>query len=280
MNVTVGGVVLSSQAIYREAQYHPAGSWEQACHEATRALVVRELLLQQARRDGNVPGDLKERDEQRVIEQLLQRELPVPDVTDAQCYEYYRSNQAKFRGPELFEASHILFAATNADERNELRARAQAVLEEVLASPDRFERLAREHSACPSGASGGRLGQLSPGETVREFERALQALQPGAISTELLQSKHGLHIVRLDQHSPGRPLPYDLVADRVRLYLRERGWRRGVRDLVLRLADAAGVEGFDLTAGPPAPAPDQHPARTGSTRSPAVEPRRRLRVIG
>lgn len=60
----------------------------------------------------------------------------------------------------------------------------------------KFEELARLHSEDASAASGGDLGWVSPGDTVPEFERAMNALQPGQIS-EPIQTPFGWHLIQV-----------------------------------------------------------------------------------
>ncbi len=90
------------------------------------------------------------------------------------CHRYYTANQVRFRSPDLFEAQHILLNAARNDEAAYGQAldRAEAVLAEIQAVPDRFEALARALSDCPSAQDGGRLGQVVRGETTPEFEAA------------------------------------------------------------------------------------------------------------
>ena len=73
------------------------------------------------------------------------------------------------------EVRHILLAAAPADGAVRATAQEQAkhLIDELCAEPSRFDQLARDFSACPSGQSGGNLGQIGPGQTVPEFERAL-----------------------------------------------------------------------------------------------------------
>ena len=52
MEVKVNGRIITEREIARETQYHPADSFEAARRKAAEALVVRELLLQQASRLG------------------------------------------------------------------------------------------------------------------------------------------------------------------------------------------------------------------------------------
>jgi len=260
MNITVGNFEIDEHAINLEVQYHPAASWTQARHEAARALVVQQLLLSESARRGlcTDPETLSARDAQQVIEQLTSEAVKVPPVTDSECEQFYRAEQQSFTGPQLFEASHILFAApAGSADRAEVQTKAEQTLAAVLADPRHFERTAREHSACASATAGGRLGQITLGETLPEFERALLALAPGEITEQLVQTEHGFHIVRLDQRSEGRALPFEAVADRIRLYLRDRAWRLALRRFIDELAEQIGVIGFDLHAPPPQPSADE-----------------------
>ncbi len=259
--VVVGGVFIRSEDIHREAQYHPAPHWDAACHEATRALVIRELMLLRAEelKLCSERRTLDERASQQAITRVIEQELAPTDVSESESREYYASNPQRFSGPALMEASHILFVA-KPGERAEIRVKAEGVLAELLSHPERFERLARQHSGCPSGAAGGHLGQISPGDTLPAFEAALEELRPGEIAPTLVETRHGFHIVLLNQRSEGRVLPYAIVAQRLRSFLAERAWRRGLQRYVGQLADRYGVQGFDIASK----APDE-PSRSTST---------------
>ena len=63
--VSVNGVVISRAAISRETQNHPASKPIEAWLAAARALVVRELLLQEARRVGIEPMPLQDAEGRR-----------------------------------------------------------------------------------------------------------------------------------------------------------------------------------------------------------------------
>jgi peptidyl-prolyl cis-trans isomerase C len=250
MMVEVAGAEIHGETVYREAQYHPAASWEIACHEATRALVIRELLLAQAEFHGLcTTRQLDERDAQSVISGLLETEISLSQVCENECRAFYEAHPERFAAPQLMEASHILFAAPPQDpERGSTRLRAQRVLDELLQRPERFERLAKKHSACPSASSGGHLGQLGLGDTLPVFEAALAELEPGQIAPRLVETRHGFHVVLLNQRSEGRTLPFDAVHQRIRSYLSERAWRRAFRSYICDLAEQFGVRGFDLAA--------------------------------
>ena len=151
---------------------------------------MRELLLQRARHLGLSPEPIsdadgrRETDEEALIRGLVESEVTVPEPDDATCRRYYEQNKARFRAPDIYEASHILFAADPADREAyaQSRADAQAILETLQENPDSFSAMAQANSRCPSAAQGGNLGQLTKGQTTPEFEHALLGLAPGELS--------------------------------------------------------------------------------------------------
>ena len=48
-----------------------------------------------------------------------------------------------------------------------------SALKQQIADGSDFGDLAKEHSQCPSGASGGELGTFSPGRMVKEFDEVV-----------------------------------------------------------------------------------------------------------
>ena len=257
--VRVNGVAIPRDLIAREAQHHPSRTPADALKTAARALAVRELLLQEAKRLGVAAepvGDSegrRETAEEAAIRALVAREVRTPDADIASCRRYYEQNRHRFRSPDIYEAAHILFAAATSDAQAyaQARAAADATLAVLREQPERFAELARVHSACPSGAQGGNLGQITAGQTTPEFERALVALAPGSMSQEPVATRYGFHVIRLDRMHEGRALPFEWVADRIADYLKENVRRRATAQFIARLAGAALVEGIDF-AGPDA----------------------------
>jgi peptidyl-prolyl cis-trans isomerase C len=252
--ITVNGVTIARGAIQREMQYHPAQKPIAAWQQAATALVVRELLLQRARHLGLAPEPQidaegrRETDEEATIRALIAHEVTVPEPDDETCWRYYQRNQARFRSPDIYEASHILFAAAAHDDAGYAQACADAVavLKALQNNPGRFSALASAHSRCPSAAQGGNLGQITQGQTTPEFEQALMALAPGELSAEPVASRYGFHIIRLDRKHEGRTLPYDAVAQRIADYLRESVQRRAQAQYVARLVSAGQIDGLEL----------------------------------
>jgi peptidyl-prolyl cis-trans isomerase C len=254
--VSVNGVAIARDAIVREMQHHAAAKPIAAWQQAARALVIRELLLQEARRLAVAPQPMsdaegrRETDEEAMMRGLIEREVTVPEPDDETCRRYYENNRARFRSPDIYEASHILFAAVAADAPAYAQARedAAAVLAQLRLQPELFAELAALHSRCTSAAQGGNLGQLTAGQTTPEFEQALTALEPGQLCKAPVATRYGFHVIRLDRKHEGRTLPYEVVAGRIADYLRESVRRRADAQYVARLVSAARIEGIELAS--------------------------------
>jgi peptidyl-prolyl cis-trans isomerase C len=252
--VRVNGVAIARDLLAREVQNHPARTPAEGWIAAARALVIRELLLQEARRL-NVTGEpltdpdgRRETADEAAIRTLIAREVVTPEPDAESSRRYYEQNRRRFRSPDIYEAAHILFTAARNDQESYARAHAEAcaILELLRADPEKFAELARLHSTCPSGAQGGNLGQLTKGQTTLEFEQALTHLAPSAMTEEPVATRYGFHIIRLDRRVEGRELPFEVVADRIAAYLKESVERRALAQYVARLAERATIEGVTL----------------------------------
>lgn len=253
VNVVVNGVSIARDAIVREMQHHPAGKPIAAWQQAARALVIRELLMQEARRLDIAPQPLtqdgrRETDEEAIMRGLIDREVVVPQADDATCRRYYERHPSQFRSPDFYEAAHILFAALPSDKDAYAAARADAegVLAALIERPESFATMAGAYSRCSSAAQGGNLGQITTGQTTPEFEEALVALSPGELCAAPVATRYGFHIIRLDRKHEGQLLPYDLVASRIADYLNESVRRRADAQYIARLISAARIEGIEL----------------------------------
>jgi peptidyl-prolyl cis-trans isomerase C len=208
---------------------------------------ARELLRQRAIAIGVLTPDATDATEiESGLEELLTREVSTPEPTEEECLRYYEAHPQEFRSGDLVHARHILFQVTPAVPIPEIRARAEQTLNGLLRESDRFEAVAREMSNCPSGQQGGNLGQIGRGDTVPEFEKALFRLGPTGLLRELVKTRHGFHIVAIDQRIPGKTLPFDVVhhqiADRLRSHVSE----KALRQYVSVLAGQAKIDGVDL----------------------------------
>ena len=254
--VRVNGAVIPREAIAREAQHHPAANPAAAFAQAARALAIRQLLLDEARRLELAPHPLddgegrRETDEEALMRQVVDREVRLPQTDEATCRRYFEQNRKKFRSPDIFEAAHILFAAAPGDRAARAKARGDAIaaIEALRGEPDRFSELARAHSACASAQQGGNLGQITRGATTREFDAAMAALAPGETSQAPVETRYGFHVIRLQRRVEGADLPYEAVRDKISAYLADAVERRALAQYVAILAGRADISGVDFGA--------------------------------
>jgi peptidyl-prolyl cis-trans isomerase C len=250
----VNGVIIPRDEIAREAQNHPAPTPAEAFGAACRALAIRELLLQEAKRLSLKWSPLeddrarRETDCDAMIRALIEQEVATPQPDDASCRKYYENNCARFSSSPIWEAAHILFGASRHDRKAyaAMTEMAQITFEILTKDPRRFSELARMHSSCSSAAQDGNLGQISRGQTTPEFESALAALLPGQISPPIA-SRYGFHIIRLDRYVPGRTLPYEAVAERISSYLVDALRQRTIAQYIARLVSRSRISGIVLS---------------------------------
>lgn len=254
--VFVNGVAVDEAAIALEAQNHSARSGAEARAAAARALVIRELLLQRARILALAPAPLRdgqgreETEDEALIRQVLQAEAIALEPTDTECQRVYASAPERFMMPAIYEASHILVAPAEPTEQAWAHAEVRAAqLVTALQGGADFALLASAHSACPSSAEGGALGQLQRGDLGAELEEVLWTLNVGAIAPAAIRTKFGWHIVRLDRRSDAQTAPYEVVRDFIFSALRERAGVAAAARYLRELAANAEIEGLTLEFG-------------------------------
>ena len=148
----------------------------------------------------------------------------------------------------LYGVRHILVPAAPNDAQARATAQEQAKIlhDRVMENPDRFENLAASHSACPSAKTGGNLGQIGPGQTVPEFEKALEKMDGTGLVPKLVETRYGFHIIFVDHNIEGRDLPLDMVKDAIAAYLDDSVQRRALQQYVTILASEATILGIDI----------------------------------
>ena len=149
-----------------------------------------------------------------------------------------RSSQAPLIVQQT-RARHILIKTNELVSENEARNRLRTLKERLDNKAD-FAELARVHSEDASAARGGDLGWLSPGDTVPEFERAMDGLKPGEIS-DPVRSPFGWHVIQVVERRA-----QDMSQERRQLMarqaLRARKSDEAYQEWVRQLRDRAYVE--------------------------------------
>lgn len=252
--ISVNGVTIHRDAIAREVQNHPSAKPVEAWRKAAEALVVRELLIQEARRIGIAAAPLtddegrRETEDEALVRGLVEREVVTPSADPATCRRYYEANRPRFRSADLYAVRHILCAAAPGDAaaRDEARRLAAAIIAELARDPSHFAALATAHSACPSREVGGSLGQVSRGQTVPEFEAALARLPVASVPEGPVETRYGFHVVMVDRRIDGVPLPFEAVEGTIARWLDARARHTAIRQYIAMLAGRASISGIQI----------------------------------
>lgn len=166
-----------------------------------------------------------------------------PILRSPNGFHILKLNDRRGSGPPVMvqqtHARHILIKTNELVSESEARSRLLALKERLENKAD-FAALARAHSEDASAAKGGDLGWLSPGDTVPEFERAMNALKPGEVS-DPVQTPFGWHLIQVLERRNE-----DMSKERQRLLARQairaRKSDEAYHEWVRQLRDRAYVE--------------------------------------
>jgi len=139
---------------------------------------------------------------------------------------------------------HILLRVGDGMSEPQARQKLLEIRRELAAGGD-FTKFARTYSQDGSASQGGDLGWISPGETVPEFERAMNTLQDNQLS-EPVRTEYGYHLIQV----LGRREAEGSVAQQMDLARQAIGQRKAEQayaDWLRELRDTAYV---DYKVGP------------------------------
>ena len=137
-------------------------------------------------------------------------------------------------------ARHILIKTSEVLTDADARRRLTDLRERVVQGGASFADLARIHSADLSASKGGDLGWIYPGDTVPEFEQAMDALKPGELS-QPIQSPFGWHLIQVEDRRV-QDVSDERKRGAARNALRERKSDEAYQDWLRQLRDRAYVE--------------------------------------
>ncbi len=139
--------------------------------------------------------------------------VPPPDIK-----AYYDSHPDEFAiKDERYRIAQVLIvipANPTDEQRATAKAKAEAVRKRAVSGAD-FAELARRFSDDSSRSSGGDLGWFKPDDIMEEILAAVKPLKPGEVS-EVVETKHGLHVLKLQAHEMPGSKPLDDVTEYIR----------------------------------------------------------------
>ena len=179
--------------------------------EMLDTMVIRELILQQASKDGldkgaDIEEKLQDLRKRLIVESFLKKKVEVESkVSDEEMKKFYEQNADKFKSGEQIKASHILVKTEK---------EAKDIVGQLKAGGN-FEELAKKNSSDSSAAKGGDLGWFGKGSMVPAFEKAALALKEGQIS-DVVKSDFGFHIIKLTGKRPAGVRPFEEVKEQIK----------------------------------------------------------------
>lgn len=175
------------------------------------------------------------------VKRLLAAERDAVTVSKADVRAFYEQEQEKMRRPAQIRVRHILIRPPEDASDPAKRGQMEALLARARAGED-FARLAALYSEGPSRMRGGDLGYFGAGKMVPAFERAAFALEaPGDIS-DVVETRFGYHIIRLEGRRGGGIAPLEEVETQIYDHLYQARRRDRIVELTDRLRDRADIE--------------------------------------
>ncbi len=135
---------------------------------------------------------------------------------------------------------HILIRTSEAVSQAEAKRKLEDLRERIVRGGASFAELARVHSEDGSAARGGDLGWLYPGDTVPDFQRAMDALKPGEIS-QPVKTQFGWHLIEVLERRTAAITP-ERQRLQAREALRERKSAEAYQEWLRQLRDESYVE--------------------------------------
>ncbi|WP_062274738.1 peptidylprolyl isomerase [Acetobacter cerevisiae] len=251
--ILVNESVISPADVQGEMQHHRAASPQLQWQEAARALVVRALLLGEARKKLKAPGFEDIADEEALIQALLEQEVRVPTPTDAELERWCAANAEHARKERAAHVRHILVYADKSlpGSLESAQKRAGEFLDYLGDHPQDFEPFAARYSECPSASRGGDLGIVAEQDLLPEFRSALEETEEGAFCAHPVETRYGVHVVQLLRRFAGQDASGlgEEEKHRIRVFLEDTSWKQGVQNYITMLGAQARIKGFDLFGG-------------------------------
>lgn len=193
---------------------------EKGKKEFLQNLIERELLVQEATKKGfdkdeKVLAKVKQFRQGLIIDSLMEEHYAGRDeVGDNEIEAYYQENKEKFLLGERVRVRHIMVKTY--EEAKEIKKR--------LYQGEDFIALATEKSIWPYTKQwGGDLGYIERGTVEdKSFEQAAFALKKRGELSDIVKTKHGYHIIRLEDIEKPRQRTFSEVREEIRTILRNK----------------------------------------------------------
>ena len=171
-------------------------------------------------------------------ERRFQRELEIPDLESLTLERWRVSKSEIALVPEKRALSHILLLCSESCAESEKKAQLQDIRQRIT-DGEAFSDLALEFSQDPgSRQRGGRLSRsiaLSDDNVDQTFRDTAFALEREGDMSDIVQSRFGFHIMRLEKIEPEREYTFEEVKAPLMAEIEKRFREDAYRDYVLSL---------------------------------------------
>ncbi|MDJ0822787.1 MAG: peptidylprolyl isomerase [Paracoccaceae bacterium] len=183
--ITLGHMLMVRTRLEQQYQSLPADVlWDGILDQ-----LVRQEALKQAQGTETTRVRIAVENERRALmasEKIA--DIAAVPITEEEIQAAYNISYVQAEKATEYNASHILV---------ETEETAQDIVAQLEGGAD-FADLARTASTGPSGPGGGSLGWFGPGMMVEPFQKAVEMMEPGAISAPV-QTQFGWHVIKLNE---------------------------------------------------------------------------------
>ncbi|MCH7960481.1 MAG: peptidylprolyl isomerase [Candidatus Hydrogenedentes bacterium] len=211
--------MIEAKILYREARLLGVEVSEEEVEERVdsmrKSFDTNEAFMRELEVAGLTLPDYRARERKRIMAQRMSysksRALEEEEVvSESEILQYYQEHLEDYSRPERVNIRQIfLQARVGTPERDALRAQLTQLRDDLLAGAD-FATLAREHSRGPGREQGGTIGWQPRGDLIEVLDHAAFSLEVGEIS-EVLESRFGLHLVRVDAREEAGAESFDTM---------------------------------------------------------------------
>lgn len=97
MTIRVNDVEITDEAVFQEMQYHPSENRLEATDAAAKALLVKEILRQEAVKQGLLDPKADEVEQESAILKLVEDNVTTPQADHDVFLRYYEQNNERFK---------------------------------------------------------------------------------------------------------------------------------------------------------------------------------------
>jgi len=184
---------------------------EEGKKELLDSMIVRQIILEQAKKDGvdkdkEVSDRMEDLRKRLIVETYLKKKVEKEaQISDEEMKKFYDENKDKFKAGDQVKASHILVKTEK--EASDILAQ--------LKGGAKFEDLAKKFSTDSTASKGGDLGWFPKGAMVPEFDKVAFSLKEGEMSG-IVKTQFGFHIIKVTGKRPAGITPFEEVKEQIK----------------------------------------------------------------